>query len=90
MRRYVLEADPPAAEMLGEVFDELRRAEDKFGPFHSAHEGYAILLEEVDELWQEIKHGTKDRVHDEAVQVAAMAIRFLKDLCVKDVCNGAS
>lgn len=27
--------------------------------FNSTHEGYAILKEEVDELWEEIKNGEK-------------------------------
>lgn len=62
-----------------EVLDELAAATRKFGPFASAHEGYAILKEEVDELWQEVKHGTKKKAREEAIQVAAMAIRFVMD-----------
>lgn len=62
-----------------EVLDELAAATRKFGPFASAHEGYAILKEEVDELWQEVKHGTKKKALEEAIQVAAMAIRFVMD-----------
>lgn len=34
---------------------ELDKARTKFPSFNSAHEGYAVLLEETDELWQEIK-----------------------------------
>lgn len=33
---------------------ELDKANKKNGPFTSAHHGYAVLLEEVDELWDEI------------------------------------
>lgn len=51
--------------------------------FHSAHEGYALLREEVDELWDAIKAKPRVDAHIrlEATQVAAMAIRFLVDCC---------
>ena len=41
--------------------DEFRRAQDLFPKFHSNHEGYAVIKEEMDELWDEIKKekGTK-------------------------------
>jgi hypothetical protein len=64
---------------------ELASATLRFGPFASAHEGYAVILEEVDELWDEIKNN-KDgdaaiwRQRGEAMQVAAMAARFLLDI----------
>lgn len=58
---------------------ELNEAKKKFGSFHNAHEGYAVLLEEVDELWDDIK-ANKDP-SKEALQVAAMALRFLVDVC---------
>lgn len=62
------------------VSAELDRATDKFGPFNSTHEGYAVILEEVDELWDEVKSNDPDRAIEEAIQVAAMAIRFVVDL----------
>jgi hypothetical protein len=71
------------ADWLSDVLAELNSATVKFGPFASAHEGYAVLLEEVEELWHEVKHGTLDRQRDEATQVAAMALRFLVDVCGK-------
>tara|TARA_R110000787_G_scaffold37412_8_gene95046 strand:- start:1127 stop:1393 length:267 start_codon:yes stop_codon:yes gene_type:complete len=62
------------------VHNELLEAAEKFEPFNSAHEGYAVLLEEVDELWQEVKHGNDfHKLEAEAIQVAAMAIRFIHD-----------
>lgn len=67
-------------EVMAMVRAELVRATDKFGPFASPHEGYAVLLEEVDELWTEVKHGTRYRQLEEAVQVAAMGARFILDL----------
>jgi hypothetical protein len=65
--------------------DELDRATKKFGPFASAHEGYAVMKEEMDELWDEIKKKTHDRIRlrEEAIQIAAMAMRFVMDICDK-------
>ncbi len=68
------------AGIITEVLDELERASEKFDPFASAHEGYAVLLEEVDELKNEVFWGTPERQREEAIQVAAMALRFLIDL----------
>lgn len=64
---------------------EYSTAIEKYKPMASLHEGYAILLEEVEELWDEIKKKPKKRneekLRKEAIQVAAMALRFLADLC---------
>lgn len=69
---------------LVEVEVELSKAVAKFKPFNSPHEGYAIIKEELDELWEEVRKQydarTKDRMRKEAMQVAAMAIRFMHDL----------
>lgn len=68
-----------------DVWDELLAATKKFPPFNSAHEGYGIILEELDELWDEVKakQGARDveAMRKEAMQVAAMAIRFMVDIC---------
>ncbi|MCL4435792.1 MAG: hypothetical protein M1503_11530 [Thaumarchaeota archaeon] len=40
---------------LDDIGSEYHRAYNKFGDFSSLHEGYAVLLEEVEELWAEIK-----------------------------------
>ena len=71
---------------LGEITEEFLSATNKFEKFNSAHEGYAILLEEVDELWDNVKlnQDTVDRtemIKHETIQVAAMAIRLLYDCC---------
>lgn len=63
-----------------EVLAELNRATEKYGSFTSTHEGYAVILEELDELWDEVKtNGSNERLRKEATQVAAMAIRFMLD-----------
>ncbi len=56
----------------------------QYGDFASDHEMYAVLLEEVEEVWHEIKNnkaqGFKERLRKELVQVAAVAIRAIQEL----------
>lgn len=76
-----------AYDLQDEIWDEWSFARESFGPFHSSHEGFAVLHEEFDELKAEVwKNGTKHPERDaqmrkEAIQVAAMALRFLTDCC---------
>ena len=64
------------------IVSEYLRASKKFPKFNSRHEGYAVIKEEVDELWDAIKGNySSDLVEEEAVQVGAMALRFLIDCC---------
>lgn len=71
---------PSPYSIFCEVEAEIKRATAKHGPFPTRHHGYAVILEELDEAWHEIKHGTTDKVRAEMVQVAAMAMRFIMDL----------
>ena len=68
-----------------EVAKEHGKAIAIYQPFHSAHEGYAVLLEEVRELEKEVfkRPGRRSRLlmRKEAIQVAAMALRFIVDVC---------
>jgi len=54
--------------------------------FNSAHEGWAIIKEELDELWEEVRKKkisrSKELMEKEAIQIAAMAIRFIVDVCL--------
>lgn len=87
---------------------ELQKAESKFKPINSSHEGYSIIKEEVEELeyeltqikscndylWQSIKVNNTEEQREfvdyiykhsintikEAIQVATMAKRYIKDL----------
>jgi chromosome condensin MukBEF complex kleisin-like MukF subunit len=73
-------------KIIMDVKVEFMKATSKFDTFHNAHEGYAVLLEEVDELWDNVKLNQKnpDRqrlMMKEGIQVAAMALRFLYDCC---------
>lgn len=63
------------------VRHELNRALDKFPrPQASAHEGYAVILEELDEAWDAIKRNDIPHAKKEMVQVAAMAMRFILEV----------
>ncbi|MEE9598195.1 MAG: hypothetical protein V3V96_15595 [Acidiferrobacterales bacterium] len=63
------------------VMDELERATKLHGPMRSPHEGYAVLKEEVDELWNEVKTDSDPKhMRLEAIQIAAMAMRFVLDI----------
>ena len=61
---------------------ELRNAQAKFAPFNSPHEGKAVIEEELDELWDLVKanNGADAEAFWEAIQVAAMALRYAYDL----------
>lgn len=64
---------------------ELSRARSKHAPpIHSAHEGFAVILEEVDELkmsiWTDQHKRTPQHTLEELVQVAAMCQRMAEDL----------
>lgn len=63
-----------------EIDAELQRAYDKHGREQwGRHEFYAIMREEVDELWDAIKDDEpQDRVREEAIQIAAIVVRYLE------------
>lgn len=72
-------------QIANEAGREAFEASINWPPMNSAHEGYGVLMEEVEEMWDEIKVNQKRRdlvkLRKEAIQVAAMAIRFVHDVC---------
>ncbi len=75
-------------QAIEDIKAEYSRAVARFAAFNTAHEGYAVLLEEVDELWDHVKLKQGMRLtHEmrrEAIQIAAMAMRFVTDICDSD------
>lgn len=71
-------------EIAQEVCNEMRRAMTLHAPMASAHEGYAVLLEEFDELklhvWMNENKRDLPAMRKEAIQLAAMAMRFVFDV----------
>lgn len=70
----------PIGPLCDAVKAETERAIELHGEFHSAHEGYAVILEELEELWREVMKNkakrTPERMRDECIQIAAMAVKF--------------
>ncbi len=63
-----------------DVISEVKKVELRFDGFKSSHDGYAVILEEVDELWNEVKKRSHDyhTEYEEAKQIACTAIRYMK------------
>ena len=76
-----------------QAFNEAMQAEREIareynGPFHSLHEGYAVLLKEVLELqaqtFKQFHNRSRQEIIKECVQIATMAFCIV-DECIGDV-----
>lgn len=72
-----------ATEILPDLLVELYKADQKHGPMQECIEGLYTLRCEVEELTREVHRKNKDlpQLRKEAVQVGAMALKFLRDCC---------
>ena len=61
---------------------EYHRSNELYPLFHSTHEGYAVIKEEIDELWDFIKTSKSvkpsSEQREEVIQIIAMCIKFLE------------
>ncbi len=84
-RLNVAMPDGRTALAVNEIVQEMLGATEKHGPLHSPHEGLGVLLEEFEELkdWIKLKEEKRDPLagRREAMQVAAVALRFMLDCC---------
>lgn len=64
---------------LERVDEEVKRAQKHGATFASLHEAYAVIGEEMDELWDIVRQKKRDRdpekIREELVQIAAMAMK---------------
>ena len=76
--------DELTERIIADLLKEVARAEKKYGPFHSPHEGLAIIGEEFTELkrvvWQ--KRPDQWELRKEALHVGCTVIRFLQRLAL--------
>ena len=77
----------PEDELIGypeEMKAELAWAESQFPAYHSYHEAYAVIAEELDEFWDIVREKDTERdpvqARKELVQVAVTAWRAARDL----------
>lgn len=76
------------AELGGEAAAELNRARHLFGPMHGPHEAVGVIEEEFLEFrsaafWGVDQRGRPADPRAEAIQLAAMALRFVLDVADK-------
>lgn len=77
-------ADTARAVVL-QIMGELGKAQRVCPPMASAADGFAVILEELEELKAHVftnpNRRNNDAMRAEAVQIAAMALRFIIDVC---------
>lgn len=75
---------PNIGHQLAEDIDTELHSARKHGEFPSLHEAYAVILEELDEVWDITKlkkcQRDKEALRKELIQVAAMAIKAIHSL----------
>jgi len=61
------------------IIAEYERADRIHPNFKSTHEAYAVILEELDEFWDEVKKNKPDykNMKKELIQIAAMCIKTI-------------
>lgn len=73
-------------DIVYDVKEALYAAIEKHAPMCSAHDGHSVIREEFEELWDHVKAdtGSSKDAYKEAVQIAAMAIRYALDVVTKE------
>ena len=73
-------------KVVTEFYEEINFGIKKFGNYNSYHEAYAVIKEEFDELWDELKVNADNRdlnkVYKEAIQVAATSYRLAEEIYI--------
>ena len=85
---YLLEIKPGQYDLVGALnglFNRYKNPNPKYPKVKSAHEAYAIMLEELDGLWELIRNSkseSEDRITKDqrVINVGARALRFLIEM----------
>lgn len=79
----VLREHEELEQLVGEIVAEMLRGDGKHKPHPGPKRGFGALRNEYNELQTEIEaeNGTPESIRTEAIQVAAMALKFLRDCC---------
>ena len=69
-----------------EIAEEVERAEAKHAPLNSPHEAWSVIFEELEELREHVRGdtGRGPEARKEAIQTAAMGLRYVLNLCEAD------
>lgn len=71
-------------DVLIAISNEVERAKMHGATFASLHEAYAVILEELDEVWDITRMKRRDRdpheIRKELIQLGAMAIKALESM----------
>lgn len=71
------------------VKKEITKARKKHGKQNSIHEGFAILLEEVDEFWEHVRAKSHQRNYaellKELVQIGSCAQKTAEDIVIPKI-----
>tara|TARA_Y100000310_G_scaffold331814_1_gene406118 strand:- start:16 stop:255 length:240 start_codon:yes stop_codon:yes gene_type:complete len=71
-------------QIIADVQKEIASGLEANGSFHSLHEAHSILLEEVEEFWDDVKMKASERdlnnTYNELIQIAAVALRTAEQI----------
>lgn len=70
--------------LLADIAAEVERSKVHGNQFASLHEAYAVILEELQEVWaitiQKRRDRNQDELRKELIQVAAMAVKAIESM----------
>jgi len=77
MTPSIVITDPVLAEIFRDLESQVAQDYGLQTDFQSAHEAYAFLKHELDEFWQAVMNSQVWKTEEEAMQLAAVAIRYI-------------
>lgn len=69
-----------ADDLIADLEERIRKAENRYGPFASTHEALGVACEEWDELRDAVRSNALASVEWECLDLAAVLIRLARNL----------